>query len=406
MKIRLYSQLFTLLGLFICFVIVVNAYQTHTAEAPALTSAPIATTIIPLTTMPTDTSAITATFILSETAIATTAFDITLPTFFYIKNTNLFVRQKLDGPPLHQIALSKVDMGTILDAMQIDNHHFLILYEQGLVRFGLDNSEEIIAQFDTSTISGELVTTTKGILYSITVSDSSAPFSRSTQVGLYIPNDNSIQTILYSKQNLHILGLTADQHNMYLLPWGQDPSFGHIQVVDMDNEGVLVDELSVGGNVFATLSPNSLYISTTDHRFVSIDDPLENVLNLYELASETPKLNVIELPKSPSHAWSPIWAPDSQSLYFLIRSKDIYDNYQILYGLFRLDVNSKKPLLVTKIGPTALKIVSITRNGEWLLLKSTEQSLIATIAKFVHLSSGVTKSYSLSTGITIIKWFE
>lgn len=104
------------------------------------------------------------------------------------------------------------------------------------------------------------------------------------------------------------LGLSADGNSLYLLPWGQDPAFGHVLVVDLA-EGQIEAELPVAGEIFAALSPDGRALVTTARR--RRGETLETVLNFYELTSATPTLRALYLPRKPSHAWGLLWAPDS-----------------------------------------------------------------------------------------------
>jgi len=276
------------------------------------------------------------------------------------------IEQVGGGAPQRLIDLP--DAGPVLDATRI-NDVLLVLRRQGLQRVALaDGSSDLMLRFDLPARFGGLMPVNgTQVIYQATVDNPQAEFSMGTRIGLYQVSTGTVQAVLSVAQDMHVLGLTADGSGLYVLPRGQDPAFGRVLVVALET-GEIEMELPIECAIFAMLSPDDRYLVTTAQRSVS-DNEVEGVLNLYDLASQPLTPHQVVLPHQPSHAWIPLWAPDSRSLYFLLRPGSPYDAPATSYGLWRLEVETGMLSQVVPGKPRREPWVTISSGGGWMLLR-------------------------------------
>ncbi|MCZ7573317.1 MAG: hypothetical protein M5U01_32600 [Ardenticatenaceae bacterium] len=304
----------------------------------------------------------------------------TPPSFRYL-HAGTLIEQTPERAP--QALATVPDPDAVLDATQV-NHFVVLLRRQALDRLDVrDGSSAPVARFDSPARFGALLKTPTGdpILYWVTFDDPGAPFGLGTLVGSYQVARQIARPIIIVHRSAQPLGLSADGKSLHLLPWGQDPAFGHVLVVDLAR-GQIEAELPVAGEIFAALSPDGRALVTTARR--RRGETLETVLNFYELTSATPALQVLDPPRKPSHAWGLLWAPDSRGVYFLLRPGDLYDEPVTADGLRRLDGHSKAMAPVAAIGQAASRPLAISADGQWLLLRPDRGD----VATLVHLPTG------------------
>jgi len=322
------------------------------------------------------------------------------------------------------------DAGAILDATVLDGR-VLILREQGLQRTMLaDGSTDLMVRFDGTARSGFFVPGGREMaVFQVTVDNPQAEFGLETLVGLYRPAGDSAQVVLSLPQVEQALGTTADGQSLYLLPRGQDPSFGRLLLASLET-GAVGAELPIEGEVFAVLSPDGRYLATTVP---------QGALNLYDLVSQPLTPRVFALPQSPSHAWGLLWSPDSRFLYFLLRPGGLYDEPASSYGLWRLEVDSgaisrfaaisepegflaidhdgrwlvwgsqdgtvrvweaQTGRQVAQMSPFRVDVKTFSPDGQWLLLRHVQEDRAA----LVRLPEGTPESLPLPSAATVAGW--
>jgi len=336
-------------------VLLVACQVGQTAQAP---SVPPATT----PAAGSDTSPVPATDTPAAPTVVPTAATPSLPApaFLYVHETALLA-QVAGGEPQRLAELP--DLGAVLDARRVGEVVF-VLCERGLQRAALgDGSSEVVVRFDPPVRFGSIDPLPQGtqILYEAVVDDPQAEFGMRTEIGLYQADRDRSQTVLSTASSLTVLGMASDGRSLYLVPHGQDPSFGRVLVVALDG-GQVEAELDVLGDPIASLAPDS--------RFLVATMP-QDVLNLYDLASATVKARRVSLPNPPSHVRDLFWASDGRSLYFSLLGGDFY-SYDPLnppdpHGLWRLEVEAGTLTQVTTGEKGERQLLAMSPGGEWLV---------------------------------------
>lgn len=320
------------------------------------------------------------------------------PALVYIDDGSL-VEQMGNGPQ-RRTELPDTDTGAVLAATLVDET-VLVLREQALQRATFHGSSDIMLRFDKPARFGQLISTVDGkyVFYDVTVDDAQGRFGFGTRIGRYQAKSGIVKPVLFVHQNVRALGLTTDGNGLYLLPIGQDPSFGRILIAELES-GTTIDEMPIEGEVFSALSPNGQYLVTASPRYASEDVPLGGILRLYDLASQPFNPREIALPNQPSHAWGLLWSPDSRWVYFVLRAGDIYDEPAMSYGLWRLDIVSGEMQRVTAIEETSIRPAAISPDGQWLLVRNEMREE----AFAVHVQSGTRQSFILPTEAVVVGW--
>ena len=356
------------------------------------------------------------TFDWHETAVPTALPGTAMPAaspppLLYIDQGGLF--EQVAGEPPQRLAdvpdkcVLCGGTGAVLGATRI-NDAVLVLVEQGLRRIRLaDGTSDLVLRFDVPARFGQLVATVDGayVIYGAVVDDPSAEFGFSTHVGLYQTSSDTAREILFVTKNMQPLGLTADGSGLYLLPRGQDPTFGAVLVAAL-KDGTITAELPIEGYGGAFLSPDSLYIITNDGLFDSADRPSdENFLSLYDLTAQPVTPRVIRPPHSPKYGGELLWAPNSRAVHLLINTSQ--DEEGTAYGLWRLDVESGEMTQEAAVVPdellghaAVLHPVTISPDGQWLLLRpETENKPI-----LVHAPTGVSMVFAPPITAVVVGW--
>jgi hypothetical protein len=318
------------------------------------------------------------------------------PPLIYLHEDTLF-QQVPARAPERLVALP--DGGKVLAATVLGDTAF-VLREQGLQRVSLaDGASDLVSLFDIPARAGQMMPMAEGsrVLYSVMVSDADARFGVwGTRIGLYQAGRE--QATLYFAHDAQALGLTADGRGLYILPRGEDSSFGRLLVASLET-GETEGEQAVQGLVPAALSPDSRYLAMTSVRYTRPDKP-EDVLAVYDMASRPLTPREITFPHVPSHTRWLLWSPDSRCLYFVLWSGNRWDDPTASYGLWRLDVESAELSQVAAVSEPLMWPRLISPDGQWLLLTHERKD----VAIMVHLPTGATESFTLPVTAVAVGW--
>ena len=117
-------------------------------------------------------------------------------------------------------------------------------------------------------------------------------------------------------------------------------------------------------------------------RFISIEEPLQYRLSIYNLNNETIKR--YEFPNPPSHIDELLWSPNSQQLYFALNPGAPGDEPSSSYGLWRFNIQTGDFIQVTNLSDPFLHPVSISQDGQWILLMPERMQSVT----YIHLPTG------------------
>ena len=90
--------------------------------------------------------------------------------------------------------------------------------------------------------------------------------------------------------------MSAEQQRLFLLPFGQDPSFGSLLIVNI-GDGQVLEERAIEGELFATISPDGRRLVSTSRRAASAGAQEEGVLLDYDLTAPSATPQIISLPR-------------------------------------------------------------------------------------------------------------
>jgi hypothetical protein len=334
---------------------------------------------------------------LSESALATPPASLETrapphdsPTIRFIHDHQLL---EVSGGEQRHLGDLSTGLGAVLAAAPMEDE-VLVLHGSGLQRLTQDGSQEILFQWDRPARFGELGLTGRGmqLVYSAFRDDLQAPGGVSTEVGLYDAQGGVVRSVFTTAQAMRALGVTADGDAIYLLHVGQDPSFGRVSTVSLER-GVIESDLSISGNEFIALSPDSRYVVTT----------AGNTINLYDLAAGSDTPEMISLPEEGSFARGLFWLPDSERLLFMLyeAGHDLYVEVTPSLGLWQFDVQERR--LAQAATPEALggQLMHISPDGLWLL---TRPSLSRDEALLVHRLDLRSYGITLPIEATIVGW--
>ncbi|MFH1906411.1 MAG: hypothetical protein ABIL11_03355 [Chloroflexota bacterium] len=329
------------------------------------------------------------------------------PEVYYIHEDEL-IRQQLGQKP--EALLTLPDMGEVRDALKIEETIF-ILRERGLQKVSVaDKSIDLVAQFPEAISRG---------LLSAAANHEMLIYSVDERVEIYHLGRQTTSEV-FSEPGFGFfapLGLSTDGEVLYLVPVSGDPEFPNICLVNLPNGEVTV--ISIGIGLGAALSPNSRYLATTairTHPTPSFVGELQYGINLFDLLSEPPPEYewdqfevlfepptgaILTLPHSPSHPVGLEWSFDSQWVYFLLRPGKPWEEPTTSYGLWRLDVELETFSQVAEIDNPAMRLVGITPDGEWVLLRPEVEGSI----DLVHIPTGKSETMLLPPEpIVLVRW--
>ncbi len=386
---QIHKRSYWLTGFFVFLGILLSACQLS-VEVP--TKTPTEASTIPSaspTAIPPTETPIPAT----PTATSTSSFGVSPPPWLYIYENKLFERTGGEAP---RLLADLPHAGEVLDARAVGDT-VLVLREQGLQQVKLGDGSTDLLRFDVPAHSGALTADGTRVIYQ------QAQFGMGTHIVLYQVSTSKVQAVLSVGQDMdmlgmHVLGLTADGSGLYLLPRGQDPAFGHVLVAALKS-GEIETELPIEGDPIASLAPNGRFIVTTMP---------QDTLNLYDLTMAPLKVHRLKLPNAPSHVRSLVWAPDGRLLYFSLLAGNFYDyepdNPPAFYGLWRLDVESGTLSQVAAVAEIESQPVSISPDGQWLLLRYVRKGMWTDTATILHLPSGASESFALPAEAVVVGW--
>lgn len=317
------------------------------------------------------------------------------PPLLYVYEGALF--QQVPGGAPERLA-TLPDGGQNL-AATVSGDTVLVLREQGLQRVSLaDRGSDFVSLFDIPASAGQFIPMAEGslVLYSVMVRDADAHFSVGTRIGLYQAGNE--EAALYFAYDAQALGLTADGRGLYVLPRGQDSSFGRLLVASLDM-GETESEQKVQGRVPAALSPDSRYLAMATIRRTAPDER-EDVLAVYDLASQPLTQREVAFPHAPSHTRWLLWSPDSRFLYFVLWSGHSWADPTGSYGLWCFDVESAELSRVADVSEPLMWPRLISPDGQWLLLTHETKDL----AIMVHLPTGATETFALPPAAVTAGW--
>ncbi len=358
-------------------------------SAPEATAAPIPTSVPAPTSVPKPTAAPIPTKAPEPTATPAPAAEL-----FYIDQNKVYA-QPVSGAP-RQVAEMP---GEVLDAA-VSGDTLLVLRAEGLVRVDLPGgASTTLAKFSPPAHAGSRLLATRDgkIFYGVQADDPDLVFGK-TRIGYYDPASAQLKELITVDRGAAPLGLTPNGDGVYLLPLGGDPSFGQIQVVDIAS-GKVRAELAVEGEGMPVVSPDGRFLATTARR-LSASDPNaeESLLYLYDLTAQAPQAHEIALPKAPSAANYPFWAPDSSAFYFALGSGNIYELKES-YGLWSYNIASNKAAQVADVNVLNSFFAKVNPAGQVLQRQTMQPS-----SQLVDLATGKPMPFSIAPNAIVAGW--
>jgi hypothetical protein len=364
--------------------------QADTATPAA--STPPAVTVSP-TVAPAD--ATTPAAAPTSPVVATSPAGVSFPALLVIDTDQRTLMEYRNGQAQQRFA-DLTEGGTILDGMVVADA-VVILQEEGLRRIRLTDGDSRFQSFNQTVRSGALIRAgDDAVIYEAKVDDPQAEFGVGTAIGLYRTTDDSMKALLTLARNVGVLHMTADQQRLFLLPFGQDPSFGALLIVNV-GDGQVLEERTIEGELFATISPDGRRLVTTSRRAASAGAQEEGVLLDYDLTASSAAPQIISLPKAPGHAWRLTWSPDSRALYFLLRPGDLYDEPATSFGVWRLDAASRVVEQVTDSAPVD---AFLRTDGQWLMLQHSGERRVT----MINLATRASTVVDLPTQAIVVGW--
>lgn len=389
------SKVFTLC---VVLCVLLNACVSH----PSPTAQPIAKTYTPtaIKASPTSTRLAATETALPPTPIPTViqSSEASSPVFVYLaENTLLLQVGTLQPKPVGVLE----DLGEIRNALMVDDTIFLIR-DFGLQRLNLkDGSSKILLRFEDSIMSGQLLLDAG---HSRLFYGAITYYTSVSMIGFYDLKKETINSILtYSEPlgTLFILGATEDGQNLILLPHGQDPSIGDLNLVNI-KDGTISIEWLVNGYGYAVLAPDSNLIAMSGHVF-NASDELENRIYIYHpfsIPTSSPKEYKLPSQTSVVGSMGFYWSADSNKLYFLL-SENISDpSTQISDGLWVLDVITGTQKLVTDLTDITLYINGINPDGTRILVRSN----VNNEGFLINSNTGEIRSFSVPVLASFVGW--
>lgn len=289
------------------------------------------------------------------------------------------------------------DLGELRDAVLAGSMVYL-LREQGFQKLSiLNNQSEVMARYE-SPVSGKLFYSDhypEQLYYTIRHDD------MDTLLGVLDLVNGNMRTLLDYDRGLQILGLTENGLGLYVMPVGQDASFGSVFVIDLE-DGEIAKELPFQALFFVALAPDSRQLIAFSTQFTEGTTP-DYVLHLYDLPSlplSAPE--IFPLPVDSSHVGygGLHWAPDGEGVYFTL-IEDFYEPSSKSYGLWYLNVETGETYLVGSPVPDSdYYTAGISPDGEWMLF---QRSMSDEVLLF-QLQTGETVTFAAPLGAIFAGW--
>lgn len=292
---------------------------------------------------------------------------VTSPVFVFVRKDTL-VMQVSENSPKELGILD--DLGEIEDALLLDDTLYL-LRENGIQRINLTiNSSDIVFRFDASISSGKLLWDANNSRFFY---DGITSAARDSLIGYYDLNEKSIHPLIAYKDpmvTLQLIGVTEDGQGLYCLPHGQDPDFGKIFIVNID-QGSISKELPVRGYNYAALAPDSRSLATSA-QVIDVSGQIENMINIYDLPSlplTSPK--ILKLPNQTSVIGNNgfYWHPDGKSLYFMLIENKDDPSTSSSDAVWLLDVETGSMHKVANITDSDPQLIGVSPDGARSLVR-------------------------------------
>lgn len=324
-------------------------------------------------------------------ALTATLSRATLPALLYLNDGTLF-EQPGTGEP-HRLGTVPIS-GTVLGVTSFSGT-VLMLTTSGLDLVKIsDGSTSALVRFDQPAAFGTLGTPAQdgAVIYNAVFDRPGASGGMVSRIGVY--EGATVRELPPVQGAVLIVGVTTDGSGLYRIPRGQDPSFGKVEIVSLDNGNVL-STLPIEGYGGAFLSPDGRYM-------VTMANPSPNgALWLYDLTVQPLNANVVMLPVSGSYVGGLVWAPDSRSHFFNLSMGD--PNFPgESRGLWRLDMPGQAlaQIAVGSAMDSETDLVAISPDSRWLLLRRP----VAGTVRLVNILTGESSQVMIPDTAIIAGW--
>ncbi|MCG8349179.1 MAG: hypothetical protein MI924_15530 [Chloroflexales bacterium] len=316
----------------------------------------------------------------------------TPPALLYLKDGGWY--ERVDGSTTRRISQHPVGTapasGTVIASTVVDDT-LVVLYSLGRIeQIALTDGAELSAVgFAEPALSAQLTVLPDNarMIYTALIDDPNAQFGQGTLIGIYDLASNMVQAFSPFDQSILLIGVSVDGNNLYLLPRGQDPAYGTVQVFGIAS-GQIEGEIEVRGYGAPHLAPNG-------QRLVTVDEA--GVASLYDLAAASPAPQQIPTPDPSGHVCQSDWSADSRSIYLTVCAGNLARMTGTLSsstGLWRFDVETAE---LTRISAGVQdQQPFVTSNGTQLLFwhSGTQE------ANLIDMAAGSIQSVSLPAEMT------
>lgn len=276
-----------------------------------------------------------------------------------------------DGAEIEEIA-SLGQVRQVNDALRM-HQTVLVLTDAALLAVDLENGQvKTVEGLPTEYFIGAMISSPNQERMILMVGFGTQPSAGGVLLD-YSPTTRSLTPIapfkdIFPYANfLRPVGLTND-HLLYMIPLGGDPSF--IEIIRYDLERKQVSTLEVGSSMGeAALSPDGRFLVTFGlEASEPPTDPLVRGIRLIPLLPQPQPGQFIKLPMEPSQPVGRLlWSLDSRFVYFGIDPPQA-EIGNTSYGVWKLDVQTQEISLAAKNEQIWAHPTTRSEDGQWLLL--------------------------------------
>ncbi|MDD5369463.1 MAG: hypothetical protein PHQ40_10275 [Anaerolineaceae bacterium] len=305
---------------------------------------------------------------------------VTIPALYYFSQGAVYRQTSSDRGEKFANLSSIETAGEIKASLSLQGAA-LLLRGRAIERVLLPAGEVKILTHSTLAVSyGQLIPVprTRQMIVVAALEDATAEFSSSTQIWVYSLETDELLPVFSAQAVYQPLGLTPDGRGVYLIPRGQDPSYGEVQTVSLQT-GQVVERFPVRAYGDAFASPDGKTILIEDD--LQLPEETTEKISLYHPEQPVAAPTRISLPCPYQRVAQLSWSIDSQRAFGLLAPDEgrFGEGAQATApcGLWFLDVSTDKlsPVMLPDAPTHEGKppIMTVSAGGACILLRFTGQ---------------------------------